>query len=35
MMRQSSTRAHASKGGFPINRVSEVTMMIDPTTGGR
>jgi hypothetical protein len=28
-------REHAQKGGFPINRVSEVKMMIDPTTGGR
>ncbi len=23
---------HASRGGFPANRVSEVTRMIDPTT---
>lgn len=28
-------RQHAQRGGFPINRVSEVKMMIDPTTGGR
>jgi len=28
-------REHAKRGGFPINRVSEVKMMIDPTTGGR
>ena len=28
-------REHAQKGGFPINRISEVKMMIDPTTGGR
>lgn len=28
-------REHAQRGGFPINRVSEVKMMIDPTTGGR
>jgi hypothetical protein len=25
-------REHAQKGGFPANRVSEVTMVIDPTT---
>jgi Protein of unknown function (DUF4242) len=25
-------REHASKGGFPANSVSEVTMVIDPTT---
>lgn len=25
----------AQKGGFPINRISEVKMLIDPTTGGR
>lgn len=25
-------RAHAEKGGFPANRVSEVVTMIDPTT---
>jgi hypothetical protein len=28
-------REHAKRGGFPINRVSEVKAMIDPTTGGR
>lgn len=28
-------REHAKRGGFPINRVSEVKMMIDLTTGGR
>ncbi|MCE9546001.1 MAG: DUF4242 domain-containing protein [Planctomycetia bacterium] len=27
-------RLHASKGGFPANRISEVKTMIDPTTGG-
>jgi Protein of unknown function (DUF4242) len=25
-------RDHASQGGFPANRISEVTSMIDPTT---
>jgi hypothetical protein len=25
-------REHASQGGFPANRVSEVTSIIDPTT---
>jgi hypothetical protein len=25
-------REHARKGGFPANRVSQVTSMIDPTT---
>jgi hypothetical protein len=25
-------REHASQGGFPANRISEVTSMIDPTT---
>jgi hypothetical protein len=25
-------REHASKGGFPANRVSHVRAMIDPTT---
>lgn len=25
-------REHAMQGGFPANRVSEVTSMIDPTT---
>ena len=25
-------REHARQGGFPANRVSEVTTMIDPTT---
>lgn len=25
-------REHAQKGGFPANRVSEVRMIIDPTT---
>jgi hypothetical protein len=26
-------REHASRGGFPITRVSEVKAVIDPTTG--
>ncbi len=26
-------REHASQGGFPANRISEVKTMIDPTTG--
>ena len=25
-------REHAEKGGFPANRISEVTSVIDPTT---
>ena len=25
-------REHAEQGGFPANRVSEITTMIDPTT---
>ena len=25
-------REHASQGGFPANRISEVTSIIDPTT---
>ncbi len=25
-------REHAQKGGFPANRISEVKLMIDPTT---
>ena len=27
-----SVREHAKRGGFPANRVSEVTSIIDPTT---
>jgi hypothetical protein len=27
-----SVREHAAQGGFPANRVSEVTRIIDPTT---
>jgi hypothetical protein len=25
-------REHASQGGFPANRISEIKTMIDPTT---
>ena len=25
-------REHASKGGFPVNKISQVRKMIDPTT---
>ncbi len=27
-------REHASQGGFPANRISEVKAMIDPTSAG-
>ena len=27
-------REHATQGGFPANRISEVKRMIDPTTAG-
>ena len=29
---EAMVRAHASQGGFPANRVSEVRTIIDPTT---
>jgi hypothetical protein len=29
---QEIIREHARKGGFPANRISEVTSVIDPTT---
>jgi hypothetical protein len=29
---EAMVREHAEKGGFPANRVSEVSTMIDPTT---
>jgi hypothetical protein len=29
---EAAVREHASKGGFPANRVSQVRTMIDPTT---
>ncbi len=27
-------REHAKQGGFPVNKISQVKSMIDPTTGG-
>jgi hypothetical protein len=29
---EAAVREHAQKGGFPANRVSQITSMIDPTT---
>jgi hypothetical protein len=29
---EAAVREHAKRGGFPANRVSEVTTIIDPTT---
>jgi hypothetical protein len=29
---EQAIREHAKRGGFPANRISEVTTMIDPTT---
>ena len=29
---EATVREHAMKGGFPANKVSQVRMMIDPTT---
>lgn len=29
---EASIREHAAQGGFPANRISEVTTIIDPTT---
>jgi len=29
---EATVRAHATQGGFPANRVSEVKAIIDPTT---
>jgi len=29
---EATVREHARKGGFPANKVSQVRMMIDPTT---
>ena len=29
---EATVREHATKGGFPANRVSRVSTMIDPTT---
>ena len=30
---EEAIREHASQGGFPANRISEVRAVIDPTTG--
>lgn len=30
---EETIRRHAEKGGFPCNRVSRISRMIDPTTG--
>jgi hypothetical protein len=32
---EEAVREHARQGGFPANRVSEVTAVIDPTTAER
>ena len=32
--REAAIREHAEQGGFPANRISAVTRMIDPTTAG-
>ncbi len=29
---EQSVREHATRGGFPADRISEVTTLIDPTT---
>ena len=29
---EKTVREHAEKGGFPVNRISEVKSVIDPTT---
>ena len=29
---EAAVREHATKGGFPANRVSEISSVIDPTT---
>ncbi len=31
---QEMIREHASRGGFPVNRISQVRAVIDPTTAG-
>jgi hypothetical protein len=31
---EASVREHAERGGFPVDRVSEVKAIIDPATGG-
>lgn len=33
-MNEEAVREHARLGGFPVNRISEVRTIIDPTTGG-
>jgi len=30
---EQSIRQHAERGGFPADRISEITSVIDPTTG--
>jgi hypothetical protein len=30
---EQAVREHAQRGGFPANRISAITTMIDPTTG--
>jgi hypothetical protein len=30
---EDAVRAHAAQGGFPANRVSRISSVIDPTTG--
>ncbi len=32
---EAAVREHATRGGFPANRVSEIKRMIDPTTAER
>jgi hypothetical protein len=29
---EETVREHAEKGGFPVNRISQIRSMIDPTT---
>lgn len=29
---EAEIRKHATEGGFPVNRISEIKLMIDPTT---
>lgn len=31
---EKSIRDHAEQGGFPVNRISQIRGMIDPTTAG-
>lgn len=30
---EQTIREHAEQGGFPANRIAQITSMIDPTTG--